>query len=389
MKIINPQKIKKADLVVGIPSYNEAKTIGFVVQQVSKGLNKYFPHKKTVIINVDNNSFDGTKQAFFNARTNIPCIHISTPKKGKGQNFYNLFLEMKKLKAKAGVVVDADLLSIKPLWIKKLASPIFSGYQYVLPFYARFENDATITNHLVYPLTFGLLGWNARQPIGGDFGFSDKLVNIWLKQKWFQSDKQFGIDVFMSLNAFFASVKTCQVNLGAKVHKPSAPCLGPMFLQVVDSLFRILESEQACLKKITKLKKTPLLNGRKMFQLSDVRPDYRIFKQIFLSNFDVYENLFQEHFSKEVKQEITEIYQKKQVAINLDLWTKIVYELLYAYNQTKDSSIISALGCVYFGRVASFFKQTANFTPAQTEKEVIKQAQHFFKTRDYFFNLFC
>lgn len=37
MKIDNPQKIEKVEIVVGIPSYHEAKTIGFVVEQVNLG----------------------------------------------------------------------------------------------------------------------------------------------------------------------------------------------------------------------------------------------------------------------------------------------------------------------------------------------------------------
>ena len=63
----NPKKIKQAEIIVGIPSYNEAETIGFVSEQASQGLEKYFPNKQSVIINLDNNSPDGTKQAFFEA----------------------------------------------------------------------------------------------------------------------------------------------------------------------------------------------------------------------------------------------------------------------------------------------------------------------------------
>ena len=37
-----PDKVKQADIIVGIPSYNEADSIGFVVEQVDKGLQKYF-----------------------------------------------------------------------------------------------------------------------------------------------------------------------------------------------------------------------------------------------------------------------------------------------------------------------------------------------------------
>ncbi|NIP29834.1 MAG: glycosyl transferase, partial [Candidatus Dadabacteria bacterium] len=62
-EIANPSKVKSADIVVGIPSLNEADSIYFPVEQASKGLSIYFPHESSVIVNVDNASDDGTKDA--------------------------------------------------------------------------------------------------------------------------------------------------------------------------------------------------------------------------------------------------------------------------------------------------------------------------------------
>ena len=53
-KEVNPEGIEKADLVVCIPSYNEADSISFPVQQASDGLVRYFPQMRSVIINTDN-----------------------------------------------------------------------------------------------------------------------------------------------------------------------------------------------------------------------------------------------------------------------------------------------------------------------------------------------
>src|SRR3970040_1783604 len=53
-------KIGRADIVVGIPSYNSARTIGHVVRAVQAGLAKYFPSHKAVIVNSDGGSKEGT-----------------------------------------------------------------------------------------------------------------------------------------------------------------------------------------------------------------------------------------------------------------------------------------------------------------------------------------
>ena len=91
------KKCKEIDIVVGIPSYNEADNIAFVAHQLSLGLNKHFPSLSSAIINVDNNSTDGTKEAFLGADTGkILKKYISTEKGivGKGNNFRNLFIRI-------------------------------------------------------------------------------------------------------------------------------------------------------------------------------------------------------------------------------------------------------------------------------------------------------
>ena len=74
----NPDRIQGAEIIVGIPSYNEADSIAYPTQITSQGLIKYFPDAESVIINVDNRSPDGTKDVFLNTPTKVP---YTQPKK--------------------------------------------------------------------------------------------------------------------------------------------------------------------------------------------------------------------------------------------------------------------------------------------------------------------
>ena len=47
------EEIKGADILIGIPSYNNVRSIGHVVRAVTAGLAKYFPGAKAVIFNSD------------------------------------------------------------------------------------------------------------------------------------------------------------------------------------------------------------------------------------------------------------------------------------------------------------------------------------------------
>ena len=83
-KIDNPDHVTSADIVVGIPSYNEADSIAVPVDVASQGLLKHFAGHSSVIINVDNHSSDGTQAAFLGTPTKIPKIDVSTPDEVKG-----------------------------------------------------------------------------------------------------------------------------------------------------------------------------------------------------------------------------------------------------------------------------------------------------------------
>jgi len=227
------------------PPIKEADSIPFVTRQVDGGIARYFGELRAQIVNVDNNSEDDTRGAFLSTDTQTPKHYISTAKgvKGKGNNFLNLFKYASRYKdtLKAIVVVDADLRSITPEWIRYLAEPIIKkGYDYALPYYSRHQFDGSITNHICYPFLHGLLGENIRQPMGGGFAFSPALAEHWLKQEWTRATRQYGIDIFMTLNAILGQFKICEVGLGAKIYKASVPKLGPMFTQVVTTLFEFL-----------------------------------------------------------------------------------------------------------------------------------------------------
>jgi len=56
-------EVGQADIIVGIPSYNNASTIGHVVRAAQAGLAKYFPGLRCTVLNSDGGSNDGTRDA--------------------------------------------------------------------------------------------------------------------------------------------------------------------------------------------------------------------------------------------------------------------------------------------------------------------------------------
>lgn len=235
------QRLGSADVIAGIPSYNNAGTIEHVVRTVREGLRAAFPGQRTAIVNADGGSTDGTADIVRDHDSeSVPVIAgpYSGPS-GKGSALRAVFEAADRLGARAACVLDSDLRSVTPEWVARLAGPVAAGRaDYVAPLYVRHKHDGTITNTVVYPLVRSLYGARVRQPIGGEFGFSRGLARAFLEDGAWDGDvARFGIDIFMTTTALARGARIVQAALGAKVHDPKDPAvhLRPMFSQVLTS----------------------------------------------------------------------------------------------------------------------------------------------------------
>lgn len=387
---VNPENIKKADIVVGLPSYNEADSISYPTKQADIGLCKYFPHKKAVIINCDNNSTDGTEESFLKTDTNNPKIYITTPKdqKGKGFNFENIFRKTSHLEAEFLICVDADLKSIEPEWIKYFGEAILKGYDYATPVYTRHKYDGTITNNICYPLVYGLLGKDIRQPIGGDFALTGNFMEYLIKQVWYRTAFEYGIDVFMTMNAIIGGFDICRVGLGSKVHKPSAPNLGPMFLHVVNSAFFIITHNLEIMVDVDKVKSTPLLGLQELEKPQDIEIDKDLMKKRAQKGFKESISLLEDFLSQDNYNKIWEIFTSGDMGeLSAELWSEIVYDMITAFKREKSEEekmqAVESLRGIYFARFVSFIERTKNMDTEEAEKIIKNQAKIFFKNRNY------
>ncbi len=392
---INPQNIKEAEVVVAIPSYNEADSISFPVTQADKGLVKYFGNRSCVIINCDNNSPDNTKDVFLNTPTETPKIYLSTPPgiKGKGNNFRNLFQKVLELKAKAIIVVDADLKSITPEWIKHLGEPLFNGFSYVAPLYIRHKYDGTITNGIAYPMTRALYGRRIRQPIGGDFGFSSKLAKIYLESNlWDRNVENFGIDIWMTTLAICSRVRICQSFMGKpKIHRAKDPAsdLGPMFRQVIGTIFKMMTYFESFWMKVKYSRPTAIFG----FGLGETEmpPEVKVntekLRDEFNRGFETYGEIWEKILSKDIFRKLLEIKDLSEERFNfpVDLWARLLYDVSVAYRDkiVDRDLMMDSLIPLYFGKTLSFVKKTKRMSIAQAEAVIEEECLVFEMAKPY------
>lgn len=392
----NPENVQEAELIVGIPSYKEADNIALPTDVVSRGLSQFFPGRRSVIINVDNNSEDGTRDAFLSTPTRVPKIYISTPPgvRGKGNNFHNLFKATVELKARAVVVVDADLKSITPHWVRYLGDPLFTGYDYVTPIYVRHKYDGTITNHIAYPLLRTLYGLRVRQPIGGDFGFSGTLARAFLSEKtWNDNIANFGIDIWMTTIAIARRFRICQAFLGTpKIHKAKDPSqsLSDMFTQVTSTMFELMVDFEFLWKQTFDSQPSSIFG----FGLGetetppDVKVDTDALFQTFKNSFKKYGKLWERIIPisewRQI-QEIRKIREKSSFYYPSRLWARILFNFAVAYKVHKvdRQELLKSLIPFYFSRILSYSNKTTDKGTRESEM-YLENISRVFETEKYY-----
>ncbi|HPK44758.1 MAG TPA: glycosyltransferase, partial [Spirochaetota bacterium] len=120
------EQIKKADVLIGIPCFNNEATIANVMTMVSEGLFTYYNDVRPVLFVSDGGSTDDTRdiaQSIELKPWQERIIQIYRGVAGKGSAFRAIFEAAQILDVDACIVVDSDLRSISPDWIKLLLSP--------------------------------------------------------------------------------------------------------------------------------------------------------------------------------------------------------------------------------------------------------------------------
>lgn len=391
----NPQSITSAEIVVGIPSLNEADLISFPTLQVDRGLTKYYPDKSAVIVNVDNNSPDDTHQAFMKTRTETPKIYVSTEEgvTGKGNNLRNLFDKALELEAKAVLVIDADLKSISPMWIRNLAEPLFDDYDYVAPLYIRHKYDVTVTNSIAYPLTRALYGRRVRQPIGGDVAFSNKLARCFAESAiWNDAIAHFGIDAWMTTDAIRTHSSIIQSFMGRpKVHKARDidSEVGLLFEDVLGTIFELMLHFDSFWKDVKWSRPTAVFG----FGLGDIEvpPPVRIDTQMlwdkFVSGVRTKWDFYSKALARESVNKLEEVMDIPAMGFEFPtgLWAKIIYDFAVAYKQASldRGELIRALIPLHYGKTLSFVIETEAMNNQQVEEFIEDQCLQFEKSKPY------
>jgi len=294
--------------------------------------------------------------------------------------------------AKVCVVLEADLESLTPEWIQKLAQPILDReFDYAIPAYARPLVEGAVNDILAYPLTRLLYNVDVRQPMAGDFAISNELAGKLRDRDVWETDvARHGIDIWITTIAINENIRMCQVPLSPKIEnkREAAVAFDPGFVQSVGTLFRMMEIYRRRWPETRSLRGVPVCGE------DDTPQNQRLTGAItigmlgdaFQSGTRRYRRFWRSILSPGNFEQVIELFNKARGATHFppELWAQVVFDFAVVYNkgETDPDKVAAALLPLYYARIATILRET-NAKLDVVEKVVQAQAQVFAEHKRY------
>ncbi|MBC8473690.1 MAG: glycosyltransferase, partial [Candidatus Omnitrophica bacterium] len=394
--------IRRADIVVGIPCYDEAQNIRSLIAKVQEGLMAHYPDKESIIAVIGEQKKPGTVNAAreMDGNSGVPVVgftkeSIFAGAEGKKWSERAFFKIARQLGAEVYMQLDADL-TITPDWVKLFMKPISEGKaDYVSPDYQiRYydSDDKSVTDHLMFPLIASLYGQRVRHAgAGGEFAVKASLLDEYLEEEgiWLTKDTPFEPNFLAT--AIKDGKRQKEISVREKLHKPlSIDAVIERFpiytTAIFDQILRHMDYIEPRLQNediesigihgppLSDIQAREIVNIDYKEWIEQYKLDYEIhrdfYEQKFPSTFPLLERLY--------KSEPTEFSLPSQE------WARIVFTFLKAYRDPdlkERKEILETLKPVFQARVATFAREVENLTYSQMERELDEQLMDFVQAK--------
>jgi hypothetical protein len=396
--------VGEVDILVGVPTYNDAGTVGQVVQAIRAGLLKYFPRLRAVIINADGGSRDATQDLVraasisdlqhasnLHALRTLHCISAQYPGgPASGTALHTILAAAELLRATACAVISPDSTNLEPEWVDRLLRPVSrDNFDLVTPVYRRHKFDGLLVRNLVYPMTRALYFKSVREPYPSEFAFSGRLSSHFLGQDiWSQDPGRIGAETYMVVSAITGGFRLTQSFLGPKsrTERSSADLVLAM-RRTVGALFWSIEQNPAAWTARSNPQPVSTIGAEPAVSVEPMRVNRKHLYEMFVRGIAEIEPVLK---SILLAQTLTELQRAAAVPeedfrYSDDLWVRTVYEFAASYHKAVMSRdhILQALAPLYRGKACTFLVENRDSSGEEVEKNVEALCQTFERLKPY------
>ena len=380
--------VGEVDLVVGLSTHNNSKTIEPVVRTIQAGILKCFPRERAAIINADGGSQDDTPKLVTGAAIDdlwnaskvyaLRTLHAISTQYGRTPDpstaLRTILAAADLLHAKACVLISPDSTTIEPDWLQRLVRPIYAdNMDLVCPIYRRKRSEGVLMRNLLYPMTRVIYGHRVREPYASEFAISSRLVSDFMNREvWNEDWSRMGPEISLTITAITGKYRIGQSFLGTKVAPArSAGDLLPVMRRTVGALFFSLDKNFPVWSTITGSEPVSTRDGQPESAPDSARINRKGLRDRFATGVAELEPLFRSILSPSTLSELQGIARLGVSEFNYpgDLWAKTVFEFAASYHKSvmNRDHILQALVPLYRGRSLTFLLENRDGSEESNE----------------------
>jgi len=397
--------VGEVDILVGLPTHNNAKTVGPIVEAVRAGILKWFPRERAVIINADGGSRDGTPDIVTGASIDdvrrgsklyaLRTLHAISTKYGRtpeaGTALRTILSAAELMRAKACVVVSPESTTVQPDWIQRLLRPVYNEhFDLVTPVYRRHMFEGLLMSNLLYPMMRAIYGVKVREPYASEFAFSGRLAGELVGRSiWSEESVRTSAEMSFTLAAITGGFRIHQVFLGDKSHtEHRASDLVAAIRRTVGTLFWTMGKNPADWMSAAGLQPLSTEGPEYELRVDPVRVNRKRLWQLFSAAVTDLEAVLRSVLSAATLSELQRIakLEEDDFRYPADLWAQTVYEFADSYHKSviDRDHILQALAPLFRGRIFTFLIENCNGTSAEeVENSVEALCFEFEKLKPY------
>jgi hypothetical protein len=398
------ERLGTADILVALPTYNDAETIVPLVKAAGAALTR-FPNQRVVVAQIDGGSTDATLQSALEAAGNdVPLLQLSYPIHpahrllasdrgilGRDSAYRTALSFAHGTGVKACCIVEADTTAVTPEWIVSLIQPILeSEFDIVAPYYQRHRYEGLLVKGLLYPAVRALFGKRLRQPVGSDFGFSAALVTHCLSaDSWNNEAVLPEVDLWINLRAVSSNMKVGQVRLGARPRpkKGATTDLSSVLANLVGALYGSMEHGAELWQRIRGSQPVPTLGLRFDMDAEPSAVDVSTMVKSFRVGYENLKEIWSLILSPATLLELKKVSRESEPAFRMsdEVWARTVYDFAIGHRLeiVGRDHLLHALTPLYMGWAASFILSVKESRASQMEDRIEQLALVFEKEKPY------
>jgi hypothetical protein len=374
------RKLGRADILIGIPSHRNGRTIGEVIDALVRGIAAYYPDRRVVLVNADGGSADSTVRLIQDAQVphnvaKLLCGYEGVT--GKGTAIRAILEAAGRLHAGACFVVEARAPGIRPDWLPALINPVLQGDDLTLACYHRSAHAMSLTDNLAYPFLHAFLHADVRDPLAPEFCVSGRVArDMAACDVWETNVSRYGVNVWIALHGLTAGLRMSQVDLGYRGENGGEPgmLLDARFLHTVSTLFRSLTTYRRLWQRDPSPRHVAFRGGCHVDEALPCDEYVGVLLAAMREGQARYLDEWTVALAPDTLAEVRELLSQADdaFAFPIDLWARVAlsFAMLFNKGEGDPDKVAEALLPIYYGRTAAYIHETSGLTPTERDRIV-------------------